>query len=205
MDQIFHTDNAEFSKIIFNDLIVGKWDSLLVDLSVSTLVDELTDGFDGGISIGNPGLYNFEHLASRFSHADENAVVDLEQTEELKDLARLRCDFVDTRNRGIRVFLVASWSQLFCLPLDTHNEDKLGFRRDIVGSFLLAQAMKSNFLTLCVTVLLNVALGALEDDTTLLLSSLLDKTRSANHFYSVWKIASSIVSNDISPERWLTR
>ena len=104
MDQIFHTDNAEFSKIIFNDLIVGKWDSLLVDLSVSTLVDELTDGFDGGISIGNPGLYNFEHLASRFSHADENAVVDLEQTEELKDLARLRCDFVDTRNRGIRVF-----------------------------------------------------------------------------------------------------
>jgi hypothetical protein len=39
---------------------------------------------------------------------------------------------------------------------------------DVEGSILLAQAGESDLLTLGIAVLLNVGLGALEDDTTLL-------------------------------------
>ena len=61
------------------------------------------------------------------------------------------------------------------IPLDTDNKDQLGLSRDIVGTFLLAQAGKADLLALCITVLLDVGFGALEDDTTLLLVGLGEK------------------------------
>ncbi len=58
------------------------------------------------------------------------------------------------------------------LPLDADDEDELRFGGDVEGAVLLAQAGKADLLTLGIAVFFDVALGALEDDTTLLLVGL---------------------------------
>jgi hypothetical protein len=73
-----------------------QWDTLTVDLSVTTLVDQLADGLQVGLSVSDPGLNNAEHLLSSLRQLDEDTVVDLEETEKLEDLAGLGGDLVDT-------------------------------------------------------------------------------------------------------------
>ena len=96
VDQILHADDAVLAKAILNDGVVGKSNTLLLDLSVSTLVDKLTDGLEVGVSVGDPRLDDLQHLEGSLGHADKDTIVDLEKTEELKDLSGLWCDLVDT-------------------------------------------------------------------------------------------------------------
>ena len=96
MDQVLHTDNAKFAQLLLDDLVIGEGNALLVDLSVAALVDEVADGFDTGVAIGDVGLDYFEHFGGGFGEFDEDAVVDLEEAEELEDLAGFGGDFVDT-------------------------------------------------------------------------------------------------------------
>ena len=96
VDQILHADNAVLAETAFDESIVGEGNALLVDLSVSALVDEFTDGLQVGVSVGDPWLDDLEHLQGGLGHANKNTVVDLEKTEELEDLARLWCNLVDT-------------------------------------------------------------------------------------------------------------
>ena len=96
VDQVFHADNAVLAEVLLNDLVVGKSNALLVDLSVATLVDELTDGLEVGVTVGDEGVDNGQHLLGGLGETDEDTVVDLEQTEELQDLTGLGSDFVDT-------------------------------------------------------------------------------------------------------------
>ena len=96
VDQIFHADNAVLAEVLLNELVVGKGNALLVDLSVATLVDELTDSLEVGVTVGDEGVDNGQHLLGGLGETDEDTVVDLEQTEELQDLAGLGSDLVDT-------------------------------------------------------------------------------------------------------------
>ena len=96
MNKIFHANDAEFTKVVFDQLIVGKGDALLVDLAVAALVDEFSDRLQVGIPIGDVGIDNRKHLLGSFGETDEDTVVELEQSKELHDLARLRGDLVDT-------------------------------------------------------------------------------------------------------------
>ena len=96
VDQIFHADNAVLAEVLLNDLVVGKSNALLVDLSVATLVDELTDSLEVGVTVGDEGVDNGQHLLGGLGETDEDTVVDLEQTEELQDLTGLGSDLVDT-------------------------------------------------------------------------------------------------------------
>jgi hypothetical protein len=57
--------------------------------------------------------------------------------------------------------------------LNTDNKGKLGLGRDSEGSLLLGETVEADLLTLCVTVLLDVGLGTLEDDLSLLLVGLI--------------------------------
>jgi hypothetical protein len=104
MDEILHADNAVLSEIGLNESVVSEGNALLVNLAITTLVDELSDGLEVGVSIGNPGLDHLEHLESGLCQADEDTIVDLEETEELEDLARLGRNLVDTVivNNGLR-------------------------------------------------------------------------------------------------------
>lgn len=152
VDKIFHADNAVLAEVLLNEGVVCERNALLVDLSVTTLVDELTDSLQVGVTVGDEGLDDLEHLNGGLGEADEDTVVDLEKTEELEGLALLGVDLVDT--------------------LDTDHEGELGLSRDVVGSLLLGDTGKADLLALCVTVLLDVRLGTLEDDLALLLVGL---------------------------------
>lgn len=45
VDKVLNGLNAELAKVALDQVVSGEWDSLLVDLAVSSLVDELFDGF----------------------------------------------------------------------------------------------------------------------------------------------------------------
>lgn len=100
MDQILHAHDPEFAQILLDDLVVRQGDTLLVDFAVAALVDEFAHGFERGVAVGDVGFDDLEHFEGGFGKFDENAVVDLEQTEELEDLARFGGDFVDTVRRS---------------------------------------------------------------------------------------------------------
>jgi hypothetical protein len=152
VDEILHADNAVLAEVLLNDGVVGESNTLLVDLAVSALVDELLDALEVGVTVGNPRLDDLDHLRGGLGDTHEHTVVDLDETEELQNLAGLGRDLVDT--------------------LDADQEDQLGLSRDVEGAVLLGNASKADLLTLGITVLLDVLLSTLEDDTALLLVGL---------------------------------
>ena len=77
MDQILHTDDTKLAKIIFDDLIVGEGNALLVDFTIAALVDELAGGLEIWVAVGDPGLHDFEHLVGGFGETNENTIVNL--------------------------------------------------------------------------------------------------------------------------------
>ena len=154
VDEVLHADDAVLAKVLLNDGVVGEREALLVDLAISTLVDELADRLEVGVAISNEWLNNAQHLDGGLGQTDEDTIVDLEETEELQSLALLGVNLVDT--------------------LDTDDECKLGLSWNVEGALGLGQTVKSNLLALCVAVLLDVLLGALEDDLALLLVGLVE-------------------------------
>jgi hypothetical protein len=167
VDQILNADNAILAEAALNESIVGESNALLVNLSISTLVDELADGLQVGVSVGNPWLDDLQHLKCGLGHANEDTVVDLEKTKELENLSGLWCNLVDTVTTLI--YRTCEWEVFDSLPLDTDNENQLLLSWDIEGTILLRQTGKTDLLTLRITVLLHILFGTLEDDTALLL------------------------------------
>ena len=147
VDEVLNTDDAELAEVLLDQLVVGDGQALLVDLSVTALVDELTDGLQVGVAVGDEGLDDLQHLGGGLGQADEDTVVDLEKTEELEGLALLGVNLVDT--------------------LDADDEGKLGLGRDVERTLLLGDTLQADLLALCIAVLLDVGLSALEDLLTL--------------------------------------
>ena len=96
MDQVFHADHAVLAEVVFNQLIVGEGNALLVDLAVSSLVDQLPHRLEVGIAVGNEWVDDGEHLLRGLGDFDKDTVVDLEETEELEDLSWFGSNLVDT-------------------------------------------------------------------------------------------------------------
>lgn len=171
VDEILHTDNAVLAEVLLDDGVVGQGDALLVDLSVSTLVDELLDALQVGVTVGNPRLNNLDHLGHGLGDADKDTVVDLEQTQQLENLAGLGGNLVDTERLSVNCTVVAlahDRSDRPNIPLDTDDEDQLGLLRHVELAALLGNTSEANLLALGIAVLLDVLLGTLEDDATLL-------------------------------------
>ena len=143
VDEILDGDDAELAQVLLNEGIVGEWDALAVDLAVATLVDELADRLEVGLAVGNVGLDQGQHLRGGLGELDKDAVVDLNEAQELHDLPRLRRDLVDT--------------------LDSDHKRQLGLGRDVKVALHLGEATQADLLSLGLSVLLDVLLGALED------------------------------------------
>lgn len=94
--QVLNTDDTKFAEILLDDLVVREGNALAIDLSISPLVDEVADAFHGRIAVRDVWLDDLEHFRCCLCEADEDAVVDLEETKELHDFSGLRCHFGDT-------------------------------------------------------------------------------------------------------------
>lgn len=157
VDEVLHADDAELAEVLLNDGVVGKRDALFLGgLGVAALVDELAHALQVGVAVCDEGLDDLQHLAGGLGEADENTVVDLEQAEKLQSLALLGVDLVDT--------------------LDADDEDELGLSGNVVAALLLGDTAQADLLALCIAVLLDVGLGALEDFLALLLALLMYKS-----------------------------
>jgi len=154
VDQVFHADNAVLAQVILDQLVVCQSNSLLVDLSVSSLVDQLSDGLEVGIAVGNEGVDDCKHFLCGLGQADEDTVVDLKESKELEDLSWLGGDLVDT--------------------LDSNDEDQFWLLLNVEIAILSGETSQSDFLTFLVSVFFDILLGSLEDHTSFLLVGLED-------------------------------
>lgn len=55
MDQVLDTDEAVLAQSLLDDRVVVQGDPLSGDLGVTSLVDELLDGLEVGLTIGEEG------------------------------------------------------------------------------------------------------------------------------------------------------
>ena len=124
VDEVLNRDDAVLAELLLNDAVVGDGDALAVDLGVTALVDKLTDRLQVRLTPGNVGSDQLEHLLGRVGELQEDTVVDLEQTQELHDLARLRGDVADTTQ--------------------THNKGNTGLGRHVEVTLRLGEAAKAD-------------------------------------------------------------
>ena len=89
VDKIFHTDDSVLSENALDDFVIGKRNSLLVDLSVTSFVHELSDCFKIGVSVGNVRLDKTKHVNGSLVQLDEDSRVDLSKSKKLKILRTL--------------------------------------------------------------------------------------------------------------------
>ena len=101
VDEVLNTCNTVLAKNSFDDLVVSQRDSGSVDLAISSLVNELSDGGLRWVAIGNVWLNASEHVDCGLVQSDKDSVVQLSQSEELKDLLVLGVKVVDTRAKFI--------------------------------------------------------------------------------------------------------
>jgi len=105
VDQIFDADQTLFAELSLNNFVAGEWNSLSIDLSETTLVDELGDQFSGWVTIGDVWFDLAEHVGGGFADADEGGVVELTESQQLEDLADDGGKVVDTSDSDDEVDL----------------------------------------------------------------------------------------------------
>jgi len=74
-DQVFNADDVSVAKNLLNNLVVCDGDSLLVDLTVSSLIDQIGDSMSGGESESDKRFDLLEHVKSGSVNSDEDGVV----------------------------------------------------------------------------------------------------------------------------------
>ena len=142
VDKIFHTDDSVLSENALDDFVIGKRNSLLVDLSVTSFVHELSDCFKIGVSVGNVRLDKTKHVNGSLVQLDEDSRVDLSKSKKLKNLAYLGGNTVDTSDT------------------DHNSKLSLGLKEEV--SVLLRDTSHANKILLHFTVLSHVLLRRLE-------------------------------------------
>lgn len=153
VEKVFHRKNTELAEVSLDQLVGGKSNALLVDLSVSTLVQKLADGSMAGVTVGNVSLNKSEELLSSLGDTQKDTVVDLQKSQQLEGLSGLGGNLVNT--------------------LDTDNKDQLGLGSNVEGTLSLGSTLLLDDLTLSLVVLLLVSSSSVEDDLALLLRSLM--------------------------------
>merc|ERR1712243_47688 len=114
-----------------------------LELAISALVDELTDGLEVGITPCDVRIGDTQHAQRRLVQLDESSVVDLTQTQQLKDLSDSGMESVDTPN--------------------PHHDGQLGLGRDVEVAVFPGIAGQTELISLGGLVLLGVSLGLLEN------------------------------------------
>ena len=80
MDEILSGSNSVLAELTLNNAVVGEWDSALVNLTIASLVDEISDGLLGGVAISNVGLNLSDHVDGSLVKSYKCSVVELSQS-----------------------------------------------------------------------------------------------------------------------------
>lgn len=152
MDHIFHADDAKFSKAFPNQGIISQSNALLVDLAITTLVDQLMHRLQVWITPCNIGFNNPQHVDRSFVELDECAIKNLTQAKKLQHLTDLGADAID-----------ASYPD---------HKGKLGFSWNVVIAGFSGHPGHADLLPIHVPVLLVVSFGSFIDDFSLCLTKL---------------------------------
>lgn len=131
MNQILNTLNSVFAQRLSNEGIIRQWNTRTAYLSVSTLVNEVTDRLEVGFAVGDVRLDNLEHFLSRFGMLDEDSIVDLQETKELHNFTRFGRHFIDTD--------MLTTESVGGIPFDTDNEEKFWLSGDVEISLFLRE------------------------------------------------------------------
>ena len=94
--QILHGEDAELAQHLLDLLVAGNRHALHVQLRVTALVDQGADRLQVGVTVGDVGLHDAQHLLRGLVHAHEHGVVDLAQTQQLQGLLHLGRHLVNT-------------------------------------------------------------------------------------------------------------
>ena len=98
VDQVFHGENAELAQHLLDLLVAGNRHALVVQLGVAALVDQRAHRLQVGVTVGDVGLHDAQHLLRGLVQTHEHGVVDLAQTKKLQGLLHLGRHLVDTAN-----------------------------------------------------------------------------------------------------------
>ena len=96
VDEVLDGVDVVLSEVLLDQVVGLEGDSLPVDLSVSSLEDELPDAVLSGVSVGDVGLDSSEHIDGGSVELDEDSVVELSQSEESHDSDGLGVQLVNT-------------------------------------------------------------------------------------------------------------
>lgn len=83
VDQIVNGKNTILTQVLLDDVVVRQSNSLFVDLTVTSLVHQLSDGRIRWVTVGDVRLDDLQKFGSGLSHFDEHTVVDLVQSHQL--------------------------------------------------------------------------------------------------------------------------
>jgi len=111
VDQVLNADDSVLAQNLFDNFVCGKWDSLLINFSVSSLVDQVRDNLSGWVAEGDERLDLLEHVEGGSVDSDEDGVVELSKSEQLEDLSDLRSVIVDTSNSDHKGDFSFSWDK----------------------------------------------------------------------------------------------
>lgn len=142
VNEIFHADYIVLAQRSVDDVVVGQGDSLLVNFTMTTFVQQFRHSLEGRGTISDIGFNAAEHSHSGMVNSEEDTVVELTKTKKLENFFRFGVHSHDTS--------------------DTYNEDHFSFRVDIEVAVVLGLALHADSGTFTVTVLLDVFFSSFE-------------------------------------------
>lgn len=152
VDQVLNGDDTVLTQSSLDDLVVRQGNSLRTNLTVTSLVDQLSDGSQVRVTVSNVWLSQLKQLRGSLGNLDKDTSVNLGQSQQLQDLSWLRWDLHNT--------------------LDSDNENQLLLSLNEEGVVGLGLSLGVNDSTLSISVLLVVSSGSVRDSSSLLLVSL---------------------------------
>lgn len=162
VDQVLDRQDTVLAQVGLDDGVFRQRNSLLVDLTITSLVHQLSDGGQAWVTVSNVWLDQLDQLRGSLGDSDEHTGVDLGQSQQLQNLSWLRSNLGNT--------------------LDSDNEDQLRLSLNVVRTVSLSLTLSLNDGTFSVSVLLDVLGSSVKDDLSLFLVGLLVSTK---FFFSI--------------------
>jgi len=161
MHEILDAKDVVLAEVLLDDGIVGERDALFVDLAVAAFVDQLADGLEVRFTICDIGFNKTQHLLSSPCGLDENAIVDLQKSQQLQDFSGFGGNLVDTS--------------------DTDDEIHFWLSGNIEITSSPCNSLQADLFPFLCQIFLHIRLSTLENDFSLCFCSLDNKVSRIAH------------------------